>query len=259
MAYPIGVTRSLGTWKFNSNYVERILDNAAYDSVHADDSLILAGPARRGVAVPGRNNARTLFPLGMMQTFSVQQSAPLIPQSAIGSARSFFLRGKPQTQFSFQRTMLNGRNMLRAIYHNAMEVSGLDVSKFDDPAALARDSQFFTNLDSELYTIPVGFGVILRTKSRTLVGSCYIELAYINSWGFGIQAGAGIVGESCSGMADRIVPWQVSDAIAGIATNGRAAMDAVLGLAPNVFPIPNTATIARFTDDGLADGTVESL
>ena len=41
-------------------------------------------------------------------------------------------------------------------------------------------SQFFINLDSELFYIPFGMAVLMRTKSRTLVASCYLELALIN-------------------------------------------------------------------------------
>ena len=125
-AYPIGVTRSLGTWGFNNRHVERMNDNASYDAAHPDDTLILAGPARRSVARSDRSSARTLRALGMFQTFSMQSQAPVQPMMAIGSARSFFLRGKSQSSWSIQRVMLNGLNLLRALYHNAVE-AGVNV------------------------------------------------------------------------------------------------------------------------------------
>ena len=62
MTYPIGVTKSLGTWKFQQHHVERMLDNASYDAVHPDDTLILAGPARKEVST---RTPRTLMALGM--------------------------------------------------------------------------------------------------------------------------------------------------------------------------------------------------
>ena len=120
-AYPIGITRSLGTWNFNRNHVERMLDNSTYDAAHPDDTLILAGPARRSVARAERTSARSLRALGLFQSFSMQTQAPIQPMMAIGSARSFFLRGKSQSSWSIQRVLMNGLNLLRALYHNAVE------------------------------------------------------------------------------------------------------------------------------------------
>ena len=257
-AYPIGVTKSLGTWKFQQSHVERILDNATYDAVNPDTTLLLAGPARKGVAVPGRNTPRSLMALGMFQSFGMKSQAPVMPLMAIGSGRSFFLRGKSQSSWNLQRVMINGRNLLRALYHNATEVAGLSPELFDDPASLSKQSQYFMNLDSELYYIPFGLGVIMRSKSRTLVAGCYLELCMINSYGTQIQAGQNLVAEMVSGLCDRILPFQASDSIAGIATNGRAVMDAVLGLAGNVFPGIDTANVGSFGDTGLADGTVDA-
>lgn len=253
-AYPLGVTKSLGTWKFQKHHVERMLDNATYDAVHPDDTLILAGPARKGVAAP--STPRTLMALGMFQSFGMQTQAPVAPVMGIGSGRSFFLRGKSQSSWNLQRVMINGRNLLRALYHNATEVAGLSPELFDDPASLTKTSQFFINLDSELYYIPFGLALIMRTKSRTLVAGCYLELCMINSYGTQIQAGQSMVAEMVSGMCDRILPFQATDSISGIEGNGRAAMDAVLGLAANVFPTANTTEIGQFGDDNLGNGDV---
>jgi hypothetical protein len=188
----------------------------------------------------------------------MQTQVSLMPLMGIGSGRSFYLRGKSQTSWSLQRVMLNGRNLLRALYHNAVEVSGLSPELFDDPAALTRQSQFFTNLDSELYYIPFGIAAVMRTKSRTLVAGCYLELCMIGNWGSQVQAGQNMIAEQVSGSCDRILPFQASDAIAGISSNGRPAMDAVLGLAGNIFPTADTVNIASFGDTGLGDGTVEA-
>jgi hypothetical protein len=89
--YPIGVTRSMGTWNFQRNHVERMMDNATYDAAHPDDTLLLAGPARRAVARSERTSLRTLRALGLFQTFSMQSQAPIQATMAIGSGRSFFL------------------------------------------------------------------------------------------------------------------------------------------------------------------------
>jgi hypothetical protein len=257
--YPIGVTRSMGTWNFQRNHVERMMDNATYDAAHPDDTLLLAGPARRAVARSERTSLRTLRALGLFQTFSMQSQAPIQATMAIGSGRSFFLRGKSQSSWSVQRVMINGMNILRALYHNAVE-AGLDVSAFDDPAAPENTpkSQFFINLDSELFYIPLGLGVLMRTKSHTLVGGCYLELCLTGSWGVQIGAGQSMMVESVSGFCDRILPFQASDAMETPRV-GRVLMDAVLGLAPDPSLPAIYNRIGSIEATGLDNGSVPAL
>ena len=257
--YPIGVTKTLGNWNASGNYVERIGDNASYDAAHPDDTLILAGPPRKGVVRPNRSSVRTLMALGMFQNFSVQTSVPVIPVMAIGSGRTFFLRGKSQSRWSVQRCLINGRNLLRALYHNAVE-SGVHADQFDDPAAFAGqpDSQVFLNLDSELFYIPFGMAMIVRSKSHTAVMGCYLELCMIDSWGTQISAGSNLIAESVTGLCDRVLPYLASDAMDTIHV-GRNLMDSVLGLANDVFPAPAYNRFAQFGDGGMDDGNVPGL
>lgn len=257
--YSLGVTRSLGTWNFNRNHVERMLDNATYDAAHPDDTLLIAGPARRSVARAGPASPKSLRALGLFQTFSMQSQASIQPMMAIGSARSFFLRGKSQSSWSIQRVMLNGLNLLRALYHTAVE-AGINVDQFDDPAAFdgSPQSQFYINLDSELFYIPFGLGVIMRTKSHTLVGGCYLELCLVGSWGTQIGGGQSMMVEAVSGFCDRILPFQASDAME-VPRVGRALMDAALGLAPNNAPEAVYNRIGTAPATGLGDSSVAAL
>jgi len=255
-SYPVGVTKTIGNWRANNASVERPTDNATYEAAQPEDSLVCVGPARRDVAVQTANSPRSLLALGMLQSISFSTNAPLTPLMAIGSARPIVLRGKSQTTWSMQRVMINGRNLLRALYHNAV-LAGINADQFDDPAALdgAPRSQFFINLDSELFYIPIGFAVIIRSKSHGYVAGMYAELCLISAYGFAMAAGQTMLAESVQGLCDRILPYQASDMMGAIGTN-RAALDAVLGLAGNIFPEYSKSQIAQFSDDGLADGNL---
>lgn len=257
--YPIGVTKNLGTWNFQRHHVERPLDNSAYDAAHPDDTLLLAGPARKQVASSRRSSSRSLMALGMFQNFSVQTSVPVTPVMAIGSGRSFFLRGKSQSRWTIQRCLINGRNLLRALYHNAVE-AGIAADRFDDPAAFdgQPDSQAFLNLDSELFYIPFGIAAIFRTKSHTSLMSFYLEVCMIDSWGTQIAAGNNMIAESVTGLCDRVLPYQATDAMESPAI-GRALMDAVLGLASDVFPTPAYTNAGRFGDTNLDNPGVPAI
>lgn len=227
-ATPLGITRNLATWSFQDHYVERVMDNATYTSAHPDDTLVLAGPARVGnVDIAGTAlSTKTLLAIGMMQNMQINQVKSTQPVMAIGSGRSFFVSGKAQGNGSIQRLFVNGRNLLRVLYHNA-RAGSLEVQKFDDPAATKFQDQFYINLDSELYLVPFGLGTIFRTKSHDFVGGMYAELTLIQSYNISIQAGSNMIAEQVSFMFDRLMPFGADSTMA--ANVPKATLDAIGG------------------------------
>lgn len=233
MVHPLGVTHSLGTWRFGSHTVERPTDNATYDAPHPDTSLLLCGPARLGTGGPGTN--RQLWAMGQTQNFAYQSSASLAPMMGLGSSRSFFLRGKSSTSWSMQRVLLNGGSILASMTRTLIEL-GIDPSRFDDPAASPGSvrSSWLTNLDSEYWYIPIGIAMVMRTKAHAHVGGVYLELCMIATYGLQVGAGQSSYTESVTGLCDRVMPFLASDAAEVPPTSaGRDAMDALLGFAAN--------------------------
>lgn len=192
-------------WAFQQSYIERLMDNSALTTAHPDDTLILAGPPRHLSA--DAQFFKRLLPLGMIQNMQITQQKPTTPMQAIGSGRLFFISGKAQGQSSIARLFVNGRNLLRALYTNAIQ-AGIDVTQFDDPAAQPPNklAQFFANLDSELFLIPFGLAVFFRDKVHNDVGSFYLELCMINTWAIGVGAGQNMIMENVNMMFDRLKP-----------------------------------------------------
>lgn len=202
----LGVVKSFDTWKFQESYVERVMDNAAYTAAHPDDTLVMAGPARKHGLKEG--GAASLLPIGMLQAVQFTQTKPTQPMMAIGSGRSFYVSGKAQTQWTIGRLFVNGRNLLRVLYHNAI-AGGIDPSQFDDVATdtASAGKKFFINLDSELFLIPFGLGTVFRDKTHGYCGGFYAELSMITSYAIGWNAGQNLVLENVSGMSDRLLPF----------------------------------------------------
>jgi hypothetical protein len=189
-----GITNGVNSWIVQSNYVERLMDNAALTSASPDDTLVLFGPPRfTSSNGQGNDFASSLLACGMLQNFSYQATKPTQPLMAIGSGRQFFVSGKSQVSFNMSRLFVNGRNLLRAMYTNAVQ-AGIDVAAFDDPAASASSGeQFYINLDSELFLIPLGIAVLFRDKIHNSLGAFYMELAMINSHSIGFASGSNLI------------------------------------------------------------------
>jgi hypothetical protein len=162
----------------------------------------------------------------MLQNVTFSQAKNTTPVMAIGSGRSFFVSGKAQGQGSMQRLFVNGRNLLRVLYHNA-RAAGLPVENLDDPAARSVQSKFYINLDSELYYVPFGLGTVFRTKAHDFVGGFYSELTMIQSYQIGFQAGGNQIAEAVNFMFDRLLPFGEDTLVRTLVT--RSALDAVVG------------------------------
>jgi len=227
MTIPFAVL-SADQWKFQQSYIERMMDHSALTSAHPDDTLVLAGPARAGFNSAatadggGQNDILSqMLPLGMLQSFNAMFQKPTQPMQAIGSGRLFFVSGKSQGQAQIARLFCNGRNLLRALYTNAVQ-AGLDTSQFDDPACATAfdagepDAKYVINLDSELFLIPFGLACFFRDKAHDHLGAFYLELCMINSYNIAYNAGQSLILENVSILFDRALPIRVQSNVGGI-------------------------------------------
>lgn len=213
------ITTTAATWAFQQNNIERLMDHAALTSAHPDDTLILAGPARYGAYLNKGTDQATildggLLPIGMVQSFNAMLQKPTQPMQAIGSGRMFFVSGKAQGNAQIARLFVNGRNLLRVLYTNAVQ-AGLDVSQFDDKACITNPkggqtgSTFFMNLDSELFLIPFGLACFFRDKIHNRLGAFYLELCALNSYNIAFNAGQNMILENVSLLFDRALPMDM--------------------------------------------------
>ena len=228
-----GITRTIGNWDVNNNYVERMLDNAAYTSAHPDDTLVLAGPARKSSIVPGElTGIGSLMALGQLEMLNLTSTQPVQPLQAIGSARTFYSVGKAMHQLQIGRLVMNGRNLLRAIYHNLV-AAGVDAADPDlgNPASYTGtdNQQFFANLDSPLYRVPFGLGVLFRDRAKNHIGGLYLELCIIQNWSLSVASGQAMIMENVSMLCDQIKPFGDSSTVSDISLD----LDEVLDLIGN--------------------------
>jgi len=193
------------------------------------------------------SSIQSLLAIGMLQNVSFFQNKNTTPVQAIGSGRSFFVSGKAQGQGTMQRLFVNGRNLLRVLYHNA-RTKGLPVEQLDDPAARSVQSQYYINLDSELYLIPFGIGTIFRDKAHDFVGGFYAELTMISQYTVSFQAGANMVAEQVTFMYDRLLPFGEDTIVRTLVSKG--TLDSVIG-----FIDP---TVDNTTNEFLASSTVQA-
>jgi hypothetical protein len=224
----LNITNSLDNWNFQDANVERIMDNAAYTSAHPDDTLIVVGPPRRTDFDGTPLNSLTA--VGMMQAFQYSAQKNVVPMRTIGSGRSFFLSDKASYQFQMGRLFVKGKNLLRALYQNAIS-RGIDLGDMDEHVSAAAQgsnsnvSGYFINFDSELFLVPFGMGVIFRDKAHNSLGAFYMELCMLNSYTVGVNAGQNMVMDNVSGLCDRVVALPDADQLASRMANWNTSIN----------------------------------
>lgn len=194
----------LTNWNSQKSYIERPLSHSALIAAHPDTTIVLAGPPR---LISGDTTVENnIFPIGMVQAVALTQRIPTTPMQAIGSGRLFYVSGKAQVGVTLQRLALKGKNLLKVLYSNALNL-GVDPSNLDDIAALKKDSDTLINLDSELFRIPFGLGMLYKDRLHHTISSYYLEMCAISDWSMQVAVGQNMILESVSIMCDRIYPY----------------------------------------------------
>lgn len=242
----VGITISPDgqSWDSQNNYIERLMDNAAFTAAHPNNTIVMAGPPRwSSVGANGRTIGDDLLPIGMVQSMNVSERRPVQPGQALGSARTFFLASKGTVSFQINRLMVNGRNLLRALYTNALRAQAIapadfNIAEFDDPPVNTDAAeQYYVNMNSELFYIPIGLAVLFRSVSHDPVGGFYIELCMLSGQSIQLAAGRPAITEAVQGTGDRIIPI-APNSLTGVkgAPTSQSIDENVLGYTGDVVP-----------------------
>lgn len=191
-----------------NKHIYRSMDDSTYSSGHADETILLAGPARVKAVSDWTGNG--LETIGVSFGCSWSESRNIQPMKIIGSSRNIFTTTSSNpVQISMNTMLMHGTSMLNNLYHNA-RLAGVDLSKLEiKPYAGATDNKVWSNLSSNVYNIPFGMGIIFRDSSKRIITGLYFELCYISQLSTTIQPGATSISQSVGFVADRVIPWNV--------------------------------------------------
>jgi len=171
----------------------------------------------------GISAATFAFPLGVCENVGLAQNKQLTRLFEIGSRRSYFIVGRTVSSLSIARTLYDGPNLLRALYayypaqfmanagarKNVATLLKVRETDFVRTRRVAGYTDFFCNLDSDLFDHPFGLLFLFMDSQNQPYGGCYAENAYIQNYQFGISSQANIIGEGCTVQFDQLLPINV--------------------------------------------------
>ncbi len=219
-------------WDPYRNYVESGKVDGEY--MNASVTLIAAGPPR--IAAVGAEaftdgNPETgaiddiVFPIGVLQQFSLQHNRQFSRIFEIGSERSFFISGRTVGQVSLGTVMYHGPSLLRTMYAYFQDVFDPTlipsvIGGFNVGAALLANphnvkvppgyNNLFLNLASDMFAQPVGLMAYFKNSNELTVGAAYLEACHVPNHGISFDAQGTLIQEQCSAQFERAVPVAVN-------------------------------------------------
>lgn len=218
---------SYSNWDFNNFHVQT--DLVAGQFINAESTLIGAGPPTMDFNAEGSTDTTfggdMVFPIGLLETYGIQQSRQLQRIFEIGSSRSYFIPGRTIGSVNLGRTFYNGPSILRVLYAAYSDNGGTafkslfsnDATKAPageyGPKRLPGSDDFFIDLASDLFAQPIGLATYFKDAQHGTYGAYYLEQSYVQGHQLTVSSGSVLVMEGASLQYDLLVPIDMAKAV----------------------------------------------
>jgi len=225
---------SMANWAPYTNYMQSGIADGSY--VSGAFTVVAAGPPRLAnmganlyeVLEKGNAGADALvYPIGILQNFSVSHQRTFQRFWELGSERSFFVAGRSVGQIQLGRIYYHGASLLRllyAYYYDSPKGAAPHIpSMFADPNYTLSNphdviippgyENVFVNLASDMFAQPIGLLFYMRDLDLRSVSAVYFEACYVPTHGLSTDAAGVVVQEQAALQFERAIPVKVADTV----------------------------------------------
>ena len=217
-------------WSPYQRFVQSGLKDGEF--LNASFTLLAAGPPRLANVGTGAFIAPSatgkldeiVFPMGIVQNFSLSHNRQFNRFWEIGSERSFFISGRTVGQVGLSRILYHGPSLLRAMYAYYQDIlpptlityvvgqnnlGALTVANAHNVKIDPGFENLFFNLASDLFNQPVGMMAYFRDSNENTVGSVYLESCYVPNHSISTDSQGTVMQENIALQFERAVPVAV--------------------------------------------------
>lgn len=241
-------------WSPYTNYVQAGLVDGAY--VNAGHTLLAAGPPRianiggaaafaQAVSGSGQAANQIVYPLGLVQNFSLSHNRQFSRIFEIGSERSYFIAGRTVGQLGLARVYYQGASLLRILYAYYQDLipPTFVPAMFPNAGASAMSNphdviippgyeNIYMNLASDLFAQPIGILFYIRDINQDSLGAIYFESCYVPQHSLQTDSQGVLLQENVGLQFERGVPVAISalTLISGANAGGANTNETFLGI-----------------------------
>lgn len=223
---------SFANWKPYENYVQSGGEGPGMvDGRYITGAFtgLFAGPPRLatiggalgvGVAIDAPEAASQLvYPVGLVQNFSLQQNRQWSRIYELGSERSYWISGRTMGQVGLGRVLYDGPSLMRVLfaYYQDLVPPTIVEAIFPNVGAGAMPNphdvrippgfeNFYINLASDLFSQPIGLLMIMKNNNEDTYASFYLEACVLPNHGIATDAQGVIYQENVGLQYELLVP-----------------------------------------------------
>lgn len=224
-------------WAPYTNYVQGGMTDGRY--ANAGFTMLAAGPPRlaniggsaafaavAGGAIGSGAQAganQIVYPLGLIQNFSLSHTRQFSRIFEIGSERSYFIAGRTAGQIGLGRIYYHGASMLRVLYAYYQDLvppttvlpmwpnaGSMSMSNPHDVIIPPGYENIYINLASDLFAQPIGLLMYIRDINQDTLAAVYFEACYLPNHSWATDSSGVLIQESAAVQFERAVPVAVS-------------------------------------------------
>lgn len=203
-------------WDFHNIHVQQRVVGGEF--INAESTLVASGPQSLSGEAGKAASTTDVYPIGLLETFGLQQSRQLQRIFEIGSSRSYFVPGRTIGNITVGRTFYYGPSLLKSLYayYKGAMAGGGEVDTLI-PGAKEKSSiyrtpghdDFLIDLASDLFAQPTGMAVYFKTTKEDTYGGFYLEHVYCQGHQMTVSSGSVLIMEGASLQYDLLVPLNV--------------------------------------------------
>jgi hypothetical protein len=210
---------SMENWNYRSWHVGVDQGGKNTNAITSENFMLAAGPAR--LEQVGDDLMGKVFPIGMIESASVQNQKVQQQIREVGSRRAYIVSSYAMGSIGLSRVMYSQASLLRVL-----SLANDDFDDIDNPAGAGSagpfsgdvkadtvGNDFYINLASELFDRPMGLLVYILDQRNVPYGAFYAEECGISSHSFSLAAQGITISEQASLTFDRLVPVAVSASV----------------------------------------------
>lgn len=217
-------------WNPFENYVQTGLNDGQYHN--ASMTKVAAGPPRLasfGGALAASvqlsvNDPRDLvWPIGFIQNVGISQNRQWTRINEVGSERAYFITGRSMGSINLSTIYYHGPSLLRMMYAYYEDTAGPTVIDplFENMGASVMANphdviippgyeNLYLNLQSDLFSQPIGLLFYMRDINQDTIGANYAESVVVQGHNTGTDAQGLIMSEQIATQYERLVPVSVN-------------------------------------------------
>lgn len=192
---------TLQNWDPGARRIDDEMDSA--DFITSESTLVLVTPR----AVYDQQAVDEARPVALVQDVSFSQQPQVFQVHEVGSSHKYTLRsGRMQHQFNISRMFFDGDSLLKTLAPPLPDFSGLaDRNK----PGYAVDSKMFMNLQSRVFSRPIGVILAFKDLENQGVGAVFLEETLIASHTMNFSANTPMIAEGVSLLFSAIHPMTI--------------------------------------------------